>query len=374
MIKVVHCVDTMVGGVASVLLAYAEACHDLSFNFISISPVEDSKRDRVESFGGRLVADGVEGPALLENAITAAKASTGAKIFHVHRNWHNLRPAILARKAGYDVVISHSHNVFPSSSHLKDVYHALFKALIKRYVDASWGCSPEAISFLYGPKPKNPLFVPNPVSFSSFRFSEKIRSEKRRELGLENSFVLVHAGLPIPQKNHPFLLRVFAEVLKARPESRLLLLGPDEEEDAWLHDLAIRLGVVDSVAFCGYVKDVADYYAAGDLFVFPSFNEGLSVALLEAQANGLSFIASESVSRCSDLFGNGCFLSVDGGVGPWVARITSFESGRRVPSAESVRTCRFNIDNAAPALSATYKALLDGASQRDINLIWDREV
>ena len=97
MIKVVHCVDTMVGGVASVLLAYAEACHDLSFNFISISPVEDSIRDKVESFGGRLVADDVEGPALLENAITAAKASTGAKIFHVHRNWHNLRPAMLAR-------------------------------------------------------------------------------------------------------------------------------------------------------------------------------------------------------------------------------------------------------------------------------------
>lgn len=372
MIQIVHCVDSMIGGVASVLLAYAEACDDLAFNYISISPVDDAMKRKIESCGGRIIADGVDQASRLENAIVEARLQTGAAIFHVHRNWHNLQPAMLARKAGYKVVISHSHNVFPSSSRIKDVYHALFKLIIKRYADASWGCSPEAISFLYGAKPKNPLFIPNPISFSSFKYSEAVRKSMRKELGLEDSFVLVHAGLPIPQKNHAFLLRVFAEAVKVKPKSKLLLLGPDKEKDRQLYELAMRLGVSESTIFCGYVRNAADYYSAGDLFVFPSLNEGLSLALCEAQAEGLGFIASDAITRASDLFGNGCFLPINEGVEPWVERIVSFESARNVPTAKNIAECRFNIDYAAPALTATYSALLDGASHQELELIWER--
>lgn len=372
MIQTVHCVDTLIGGVASVLLNYAEACDDIAFNFLSVAPVEDKIKARVDSLGGNVIADGIGENLGLGTSIKMAREMTGAKIFHVHRNWHNLRPAVLAKMVGYEVVISHSHNVFPSSSKLKDAYHALFKGFIKCFADASWGCSPEAIGFLYGEKPKNPLFVPNPIDFGSFRFSEAARTSKRAELGLGDSFTLVHAGLPIPQKNHPFLLHVFAEVSKAKPGSKLLLLGPDKDEDRWLYDLAERLGVADSVVFCGYVGDVADYYAASDLFVFPSFNEGLSLALCEAQAEGLSFVASDTITRSSDLFGNGCFLPLDEGIGPWVEKILESDAGRKVPSEDSIATCKFNIEFAAPSLSATYKALFDGASQQEIELIWKK--
>lgn len=370
MIQTVHCVDGLIGGVATVLLTYAEACDDIAFNFLSISPVEDKVKERVESLGGSVIVDGIDNNLGLGKSIKMAKEMTGSKIFHVHRNWHNLRPAALAKRAGYEIVISHSHNVFASSSKVKDVYHALFKRLIKRFADASWGCSPEAIAFLYGERPKNPLFVPNPINFSSFRFSEAARFSKRTELGLGDSFTLVHAGLPIPQKNHPFLLHVFAEVIKERPGSKLLLLGPDKDKDCWLYDLAERLGIAGSVVFCGYVEDVADFYAASDLFVFPSFNEGLSLALCEAQAEGLGFVASDAITRSSDLFGNGCFLPLDKGVGPWVEKILEFDTGRKTPTKDSVATCKFNIKFAAPLLSATYRALLNGVSQQEIELIW----
>lgn len=370
MIQTVHCVDLLRGGVASVLFSYASACEDISFNFVSMAPVDEEARKCVDAVGGRVIADDIDSMGELRAALTAARKETGANIFHVHRNWHNLLPAKIAREVGYPIVISHSHNVFPSTSRLKDAYHAVFRRLIRRYVDECWGCSPEAIEFLYGRNPKNSLFLPNPISFSSFCFSPERRAAIRDALGLGDALTLIHSGLPIPQKNHRFLLRVFRGVLDANPDARLLLLGPDEENDEWLVREAELLGVRGSVKFCGYVDNVSDYYAAGDLFLFPSLNEGLSLALCEAQAEGLSFIASDRITSASDLFANGVFLPIDRGPDIWTECILSGDFKRKVPTMDQIESCPFNVEWCSPRLEATYAALQGGEAHSDILSIW----
>lgn len=373
MIQTVHCVDMLAGGVASVLFTYAAACKNTKFNFISISPVDDAARKKADAIGCRILADGIRSFRELSDAIREAQVKTGADVFHVHRNWHNLLPAVLAKKSGYRIVISHSHNVFKSDSFLKDIYHILFKALIGKCCDACWGCSPEAIDFLYGRSPNNPLFLPNPISFERFHYSEAARKRTRTQLGFNDEFVIVHSGLAIPQKNHEFLLRVFADLHNQRPDAKLLLLGPSFESDTYLANVADSLEIRDSVVCCGYVANTEDFYSAADLFMFPSINEGLSLSLCEAQAEGLSFIASNTITKSSNLFGNGVFLPIDEGVGPWVQTALAWDGKRHLPSKREIEECRCNIDYAAPRLDATYELLLAGKCGRDIAALWDSE-
>lgn len=371
MIQTIHCVDVLSGGVASVLFSYAQACRNVSFNYISIAPADKRIHRQVELCGGRIIADGVQSWAALATAINHAKELTGADIFHVHRNWHNLLPSVQAKRAGYQVVISHAHNVFPASSWVKKVYHSIFQLSIKRCADACWGCSPEAIRFLYGKHPKNPLFIPNPISFQRYHFSEVDRVEKRRALNLSDAFVIVHSGIAIPQKNHLFLFQVFAAVKEVLPEAKLLLLGPDRRKDYWLVELADRLGICEDVLFCGYVDDAEKYYSAGDLFLFPSLNEGFPVALCEAQASGLSFLASDTITRKTNLFGNGKYLPINQGVDSWVAEIMKADRVRHIPDAETINMSHYNINNSAWRLEQTYAYMLEGAAMPEIAALWD---
>ena len=57
-------------------------------------------------------------------------------------------------------------------------------------------------------------------------------------------------------------------------------------------ELAKELGVGDRVVLTGYRTDVADFYKMADIFLFPSFREGLPVSVMEAMACGLPIIAT----------------------------------------------------------------------------------
>ena len=58
-------------------------------------------------------------------------------------------------------------------------------------------------------------------------------------------------------------------------------------------ELADKLGVGDRVVLAGYRTDVKDFYDMADIFVLPSYQEGLSVALMEAMASGLPCVVSD---------------------------------------------------------------------------------
>ena len=65
-------------------------------------------------------------------------------------------------------------------------------------------------------------------------------------------------------------------------------------------ELAKELGVGDRVVLTGYRTDVADFYKMADIFLFPSFREGLPVSVMEAMACGLPIIAT-NIRGSSDI-------------------------------------------------------------------------
>ena len=121
------------------------------------------------------------------------------------------------------------------------------------------------------------------------------RESKIKELGLpKNKKILLSVGELIKRKNHETIIRAIAELKD--PSLIYVICGHGELEE-YLKELCKRLKVDDQIYFLGYRTDILEIYPIADLFIFPSWQEGLPVALLEAMASGLPAI-------CSDIRGN----------------------------------------------------------------------
>ena len=89
------------------------------------------------------------------------------------------------------------------------------------------------------------------------------------------------------------LTRMKDEPDRSAYEKLHLLLCGHGELNEHLHGLADRLGIADHISFLGYREDMLEIFGASDIFLFPSFQEGLPRAMLEAMASGLPVICSE---------------------------------------------------------------------------------
>lgn len=118
------------------------------------------------------------------------------------------------------------------------------------------------------------------------------RAEKRKELDVpDNAVVLVSAGFLNPNKNN----RVVIEALSKLKDSRYCyLICGDGELKEELASLAKQLGVEKQVKLLGYRTDMMEIMAASDIFVMPSFREGVPRALLEAMDFGLPCVGSNT--------------------------------------------------------------------------------
>lgn len=97
-------------------------------------------------------------------------------------------------------------------------------------------------------------------------------------------------GYLLPEKGQELLVRAWPAVRQQSGLCKLILAG-DGPCRARLEALAGELGIADSVLFTGFVENVADVYAALDVFLFPSLEEPLGSSMLTALAYGLPTIA-----------------------------------------------------------------------------------
>ncbi|MFZ5994959.1 MAG: glycosyltransferase [Thermodesulfobacteriota bacterium] len=128
--------------------------------------------------------------------------------------------------------------------------------------------------------------------------SEKSRAEWRAELSIcESTPVATMVANFQFQKDHPTLLHAWRKLLKTcsegQPRPRLLLAGAPLESFDNVHQLAINLGLLDTVNFLGQVRDIAGLLAASDIGVLSSPNEGLPNAVIEYMSSGLPVVATD---------------------------------------------------------------------------------
>lgn len=94
-------------------------------------------------------------------------------------------------------------------------------------------------------------------------------------------FVLGNAGRLNRQKGQHLLLRLGRLLLDSGLDFRLLIAGEGECESE-LREQAARLGLEDHVVFCGFMRDMANFWQQIDLFVLSSLWEGFGNVLIEA--------------------------------------------------------------------------------------------
>lgn len=147
--------------------------------------------------------------------------------------------------------------------------------------------------------------IPNGVDTEAFRPGDRRMSEEVR---------VVCAARLIERKGQHHLLEALAKLQHScRRPVRVTLVGTGDAEPA-LRDLAGRLRIGHAVTFMGYVprERMPQVYHAADIFVLPSQQEGMSIALLEAMASGLPVIVTPT-GGTDELVAPG----VNGDIVPW---------------------------------------------------------
>jgi glycosyltransferase involved in cell wall biosynthesis len=165
-----------------------------------------------------------------------------------------------------------------------------------------------------------------------YAYQSSHRKKICQELQLPDDAVIIgHVGRFNLQKNHAFLLDIFRGLVEQCPKAHLLLVGVGELMDEMKAKVA-KLGLDEHVHFLGVRSDVPKLLHTMDLFLFPSFMEGLSVSMVEAQTAGLPCVVSDTIPievAMTDLV---TFVSLKAPVSDWVLKI------QEVLAKESDRT------------------------------------
>lgn len=218
----------------------------------------------------------------------------------VHSHMDKMSGFVLreAKRSGIPIRIAHSHSTSSEGGFLTKLYKWYAGRSILPCATHLLACSGAAAKWLFE---REATVIKNGIECNRFAFSLKVREEVRKELGLqENSFVIGHVGRFAQAKNHVFLIEVFAQLLKMKPNSVLVLVG-DGPLRSKMEQKVKELHIENCVKFLGVRSEIHHLLQAFDVFVFPSIHEGLPVTLIEAQGAGLPCIISDTISKEVDL-------------------------------------------------------------------------
>lgn len=205
-------------------------------------------------------------------------------------------------------------------------------------------------------------------------------TNKKLELGLPlDKIILLSSGELIKRKNHETVIRAIASLKKDSSLSQdnsydkihYVICGHGELYQH-LRQLSVKLDISESISFLGYREDMMDIFQIADIFLFPSFQEGLPVALLEAMAYGLPVICSD-IRGSNDLMGGNAKKPMDFSEGGIIIKkaddVSAYSQAISfmiidknfmcdMGEKNSVRAKKFNIENVKNAMRNIYERIL----------------
>lgn len=290
---------------------------------------------------------------------------TQPDILHSHLHYASGLVLSVARAAGIGVRVAHSHTDTRGkdsrSSLIRRAYIQGSRLLLRWNSTDMVAASPVAAECLFPSEDRgNRLrIIECGIDITRFR---RPRGLKWSDVTSRRRLSLGTVGRLVEEKNHSFLLDVFAEVLKARPEARLSIVG-DGPLKSCLQEKARLLGLSQSVTFWGPRDDICEYLLNEiDIFVFPSLHEGLGLAVIEAQASGLPCVISDGVPPEAVIVeGNVRRLPLEASAEKWAEEILALTREFPIPHEEAyslVESSPYNIDNSSSAFLKYYRSLI----------------
>lgn len=286
-------------------------------------------------------------------------------VVHCHVNIQNFVPIICSKMCGVKIRISHSHatNSIPKTVISKMGFY-FKRILINSFSNVKLACSEEAGKSLYGNKIflKQGKIIRNGIDVSRFLRKEKSH-HLLEEFNIDDNCDLILGNITRfdDNKNQMFILSVFKKVLRNHPSAILVLGGTNGGLLDKVQKEAKKLNIADNVRFIGERTDVAECLSIFDIYIFPSKNEGFGIAVLEAQAAGKVCIASEFVTKKTDMgLSLNYYLPLDESI--WADTIDDvFRQSGKITSdriKDAFIDNGFDILSSAKELEKTYQKML----------------
>ena len=206
------------------------------------------------------------------------------------------------------IYAAHGFHFFKGASAVNWLIYYNVEKWCARYTDLLITINKEDYENAKKFKAKKVVYVPGAgVDTHKFVASEGARNKIRKELGIaDDTIVLLSVGELIPRKNHVEVLQALKMMKDAgtlmhkesddrvQPKYNIkYLIAGRGKAQAELEEQIKNLGLTDNVKMLGFRTDIADIFAASDIYVFPSHQEGLPVALMEAMSVGMPVVCSK---------------------------------------------------------------------------------
>jgi len=257
--------------------------------------------EEIKELGGNLYHVPIKSIDYKGNVIALKEIICSKKynIIHSHMDAMSFIPLKIAKQAKVPYRIAHSHNTnHLTNNSLKILFNEYARFSLRKQATHFFACSNQAGKWLFGNTlfEKKGMVINNAIETKNFLFDLDIRNKIRIDLDIKDKFVIGHVGRFDYQKNHVFLIEIFQEVLKIKENALLVLVGEGHLQKD-IKKKVNDLGLNDKIIFLGSRSDVNQLLNAFDVFLLPSQFEGLGIALIESQTNGLPTFVSNAVPK-----------------------------------------------------------------------------
>lgn len=358
MIRVLQCVNIMDrAGLETMLMNYYRNIDrtQIQFDFLTHREEKGAYDDEIINMGGKVY----HAPRLYPQNYPKYfkwmkqffKEHPGYRIIHSHIDAMSYFPLLAAKRAGIPFRIAQSHN----SRIGKDFKWPIKFFALKRLpcvANIYFACGEKAGKFVF--KDRKFTVINNAIDTNRFKYDDVIRENKRNSIGIaKDTFVVGHVGRFNCVKNQLFLIDVFNEVLISKPNSKLILCGKGEDINK-IKEKIEKLKIKDKVIILIDRDDVNELYQVMDIFVMPSLFEGLPVVGVEAQANGLPTLFSDTISQEVLLTSNSRFCSLKEDAKSWAEMVLNTDINRNRQAIEEIKDAGFDIKKEVNKLSNIY--------------------
>lgn len=220
------------------------------------------------------------------------------------------------------IYTAHGFHFFYGSSKSSWLVYYPIEKFLSRYTDAIITINQEDYKVAGTFNAKENYYIPGVgVDLAQFELNKQIGMDKRDNLDIpQDATVILHIAELNKNKNQDTLLAAFAS-MEERNKCYLVLCGKGDLEEHY-KKMSKELDIDKKVIFAGFRNDIPEILSMADIFVFPSFREGLPVSVIEAMASGLPVIAS-NIRGISDLIdsGKGGYLIEPDNIKLWTSKL-----------------------------------------------------
>lgn len=356
MIRILQVIGSLgYAGVEAVVMNYYRHIdrQKFQFDFITCSPQPERYDNEIKMLGGRIfrLPSRSSNPFAYMKSLRKVIIENGYSIIHIHQNSASMAmDAFVARLCGVKTIIGHSHNT------KCDVLwqHYIFKPFVNLLLTNRMACSPAAGKWVFGNK-KDVFILHNAIDASRFNFNEDLRLVARKDLSVEDKFVIGYVGrLYDFQKNVFRLIDIFTCVLNKNKNACLLLIG-DGPDKSGIEKIIKERKIEEHVKILGKRDDINILMMAMDVFLLPSNFEGLPVVVVEAQGSGLNCVISDRVPA-PDLIHSISVLSLDQSNEYWAEQIIKNSSNyaKREDAQELIINGGYDLSHEVERLEQYY--------------------